>query len=121
MTMTDLFLVDGQPMLVPDGDMAISAEDIVSADSGRDESGALHRFGVRQGLGSWLFSYTRLTREEYGYMESLFGGKDTFRFTYPAPNGTAQTVTAYRSKHDILLHCAATGLYRNYQFRITAC
>ena len=119
---TDLFLIDGQPMLAPDENMEISAEDIDTADSARDESGFLHRFVARQGVGEWTFSYTYLTGEEYAYMESLFAGKATFRFTYPDyAGGAPKTITAYRKKHDFVLHSAVTGQLRNYQFSITGC
>ena len=40
---TDLFLIDGQPMLAPDENVEISVEDIDASDSGRDESGVMHR------------------------------------------------------------------------------
>ena len=120
---TDLFLIDGQPILAPDENVEISMEDIDASDSGRDESGVMHRFVVRQGVGKWTFSYACLTREEYAYMERLFAGKGTFRFTYPdcADNGSPKEITAYRSKHGILWQSAATGQFRNYQFSIICC
>lgn len=120
---TDLFLIDGQPMLAPDANVEISMEDIDAADSGRDESGVMHRFVVRQGVGKWTFSYAYLTGEEYAYMESLFAGKATFRFTYPdcADGEQAKVITAYRSKHGILWQSAATGQFRNYSFNIISC
>ena len=120
---TNLFMIDGMPVLVPDENVEISMEDIDASDSGRDESGVMHRFVVRQGVGKWTFSYGCLTGEEYAYMESLFAGKATFRFTYPdcAAGGEANTVTAYRSKHGILWQSAATGQFRNYSFSIIGC
>ncbi len=120
---TNLFLIDGKPMLVPDEDLEISMEDIDAADSGRDESAYMHRFVVRHGVGKWNFSYAYLTKEEYAYMEALFAGKGTFQFARPADGGADQPVTteAYRSKHAILWHSAATGQYRNYQFSIIEC
>lgn len=122
MKTTDLFLVDGQPMLAPDAGLPLHVEDMEAADSGRDESGALHRFIVRQGMLHWDFSYARLTQKEYAYMENLFAGKTTFRFVYPsAVDGSRQEVTAYRSKHGILWHSAADGQFRDYQFRVSAC
>jgi len=121
MKTTELFRIDRQPMLVPDGDMTLHLEDVEEADSGRDESGVLHRFVLRQGVQSWAFSYARLTREEYAYMESLFAGKSTFRFTYPAADGTLREAEAYRSKHSILWNSAANGQFRDYQFRIVLC
>ena len=120
---TDLFLIDGVPMLAPDADMELSMEDIDAPDSGRDESGIMHRFVVRRNVGKWTFSYGNITQQEYGYMESLFAGKDSFQFSYPShtDSGQQKTVTAYRSKHGILWHSAATGQFRNYQFSIVQC
>ena len=120
---TDLFLIDGQPILTPDENVEISMEDIDASDSGRDESGVMHRFVVRQDVGKWNFSYAYLTQQEYAYMESLFAGKSVFRFAYPdcAQGGQTKVITAYRSKHGILWHSAATGQFRNYQFSIIGC
>jgi len=120
---TTLFLIDGKPMLVPDENMEISMEDIEASDSVRDESGVMHRFVVRQGVGKWTFSYGSLTQQDYAYMEDLFAGKSTFVFTHPSPEDSTQAVktTAYRGKHSILWHCAASGQFRNYQFSIIAC
>lgn len=120
---TDLFLIDGQPMLVPDADMEISLEDIDASDSGRDESAVMHRFVVRRGVGKWTFSYARMTKQEYGYMESLFAGKDSFQFTCPSYVNPAQSTvrTAYRSKHGISWRSVITGEFRNYQFSIIEC
>lgn len=120
MRKTELFTIDGEPMLVPDADLSILEEDVVSSDSGLDESGVYHRFGVRRGIKSWEFSYSRLTGEEYAYMEGLFAGKDTFAFGF-AFGGTTQEVTAYRSKRSIAWHNAADDQLRNYRFRITQC
>ena len=117
-----MFTIDGEPVLVPDGDLAYSEEDLVSSDSGYDESGIYRRFVTRHSVKNWDFTYSRLTQEEYAYMESLFGGKDTFSFGYRSNlDDTSQEVTAYRSKHSILWHSAADGQFRDYRFRITAC
>lgn len=120
---TDLFLIDGQPMLAPDENMEMLLEDLEAADSCRDESGFLHRFALRQSVGTWKFSYAYLTEEEYAYMESLFTGKETFQFTYPewGQNGAAMEITAYRNRHKILLEKANAGCFRNYQFSIQGC
>ena len=120
---TDLFLIDGQPMLVPDENMEISREDIDASDSGRDESGFMHRFVVRYGVGKWAFSYAHLTQEEYAYMEALFQGKDTFAFSYTDCSGGGKKVNtlAYRTKHGISWKSAATGEFRNYSFNIIEC
>lgn len=122
MRTTDLFTIDGKPILVPDGNLAFSEEDVETLDSGADENGLYHRFVLRRNVPSWDFSYSRLSREEYAYMEGLFGQKDTFTFAFESPyNGVRQEITAYRSKHSILWHCAADGQFRDYRFRIIAC
>ena len=122
MRKTELFTIDGQPMLVPDGDLLMQEEDVVSSDSGWDESGVYHRFCVRKAVKSWDFSYSRLTREEYAYMEKLFAGKNTFCFEFTsAIDDSRQEVVAYRSKRSILWHSATDGQFRDYRFRITEC
>lgn len=119
---TDLFLIDGQPMLAPDENLQITAEDVEAVDSVRDESGFLHRFVVRQGVETWNFSYDYLTGEEYAYMEQLFAGKESFQFTYPHCGiGEAKVITACRREHGIQWQSAATGQFRNYKFSIIAC
>ena len=120
---TELFLIDGLPVLAPDENMKISVEDVEAPDSGRDESGVLHRFMLRQGVGQWSFFYTRLTEQEYAYMESLFAGKSTFQFAYPdcADNNRQKEITAYRSKHEIRWQSAATGGLCDYSFQIQGC
>lgn len=121
MRKTTLFTVDGQPMIVPDGDLSMQEKDVVSTDSGLDESGVYHLFGVRKDVKSWDFSYSRLTGEAYAYLEELFAGKDTFSFGFvSAADGSRQVVTAYREGRSILWHTAG-GEYRNYRFRITEC
>lgn len=115
--LTELFLIDGQPMLAPDADVALVVEDLEASDSGMDESAYYHRFVVRQGLGRWQFFYRELTEQEYAYVESLFAGKDSFQFTYPsAENGG---VTAYRKKQETQWH--SLNRLRNYQFTIVQC
>lgn len=121
--MENIFLIDGEPMLIPDADMELSFEDLDGASAGRDESGVMHRQVLRQKVGKWSFVYSRLSREEYAYMERLFAGKSHFQFTYPSltqPDGTS-TVTAYRTSHGIGWHNAKTGWFRNYKFSIIEC
>ncbi len=119
---TELFLIDGLPMLAPDENMEISLEDVEASDSGRDESGFLHRFMLRQGVGKWKFSYARLTQQEYAYMESLFAGKSAFRFAYPrCADGQQEEITAYRSKHEVRWQSAKTCGLCDYSFYIIGC
>lgn len=114
-------LIDGKPILVPDADVQIECTDLDSPESGRDESGWLHRLVQRRQVKSWHLTYSVLTAEEYRYMESLFAGKDTFPLDYRDRNGEPARCEAYRSKHSITLRSAKTGIFRNYNFHIIEC
>ena len=120
MNTTTIFLIDGQPVLTPDAGLLLGTDDLESKDSGRDESGTLHRFLLGPEMARWEFVYDRLTAAEYAYMEGLFAGKSTFSFTCPGSSGP-RVVTAYRDKHSICWDSAADGLYRDYRFRIQSC
>lgn len=113
--------IDGKPMLMPDEGVEISRSDLDSEDSGRDESGVLHRQMVREKVTTLGYSYAVLTREEYRYMQSLFKGKATFVFTYLDEDGQARKTTAYCSKNNITLHNAKTGIYKKLKFNIIEC
>lgn len=120
---THIFAVNGLPLLVPDGEVAVSYEDLDSADAGRDEAGFMHRIVVRSKVPAWEFSYGYLTEEEKNYMEGLFGEDGTFLFTHPSrldSSRQAQTL-CYRSKYSIAWKNAKTGLWSGYSFRIIAC
>ncbi len=120
---TTRFAINGAPMLVPDEDVGFSYEDLDSADSGRDESGVMHRIPVRFKVGSWSFSYTHLTEEEKRYMEALFPDAAEFDFTHPDRLDASKSVTckAYRSKYGISWRNARTGLWSGYSFNIIQC
>ena len=51
MTLTELYKIDGKPMVAPDADVQMSFEDLDGAQSGRDESGFMHRILVRRKVG----------------------------------------------------------------------
>ena len=120
---TDKFTINGRPMLVPDAEVSVNYEDLDSADSGRDESGVMHRIVARFKVASWDFSYAHLTEEEKQYMESLFPDTPTFTFSHPhRQDATIQEEsTCYRSKYGISWKNAATGLWSGYSFRIVEC
>lgn len=115
------FRIDGKQLLIPDADIALSKSDLDSSDSGRDESGVMHRVVVRYRVRTWAFSYSDLTAEEYRYMESLFSGKTDFIFTFRDLDGRLKTCRAYCSNNSITYHNAKLGLYKNYKFNIIEC
>lgn len=123
MKTTDKFLIDGKPMLVPDAGVGFNYEDLDSSDSGRDQSGYMHRVILRRKVPSWNFNFTGVTAEEYAYMESLFPDTPTFQFTHPsrADDTVLETTKCYRSKYGISWQNAVTGLWSGYSFNIISC
>ena len=115
------FLINGQPILVPDGDVELSYQDLDSASAGRDESGFMHRIRVRRRVAAWGFTYFALDREAYHYMESLLGEDPVFTFTYPGTDGKTKTCQAYCAKTGLTYENAKLGLYRNYKFSVIQC
>lgn len=120
---TERFQINGVPMLAPDAEVAVSYEDLDAADSGRDESGFMHRIVVRYKVGSWKFEYAHLTEEEKQYMESLFPDAGSFQFTHPSRQNAAvaEQTLCYRSKYGISWKNARTGLWSGYSFSIIEC
>lgn len=114
-------LIDEQPVLVPDDDMDLAANDLDSDESGRDEGGFMHRIVLREGIRTMPLVYSHLNHEDYRYMESLFRGKHEFTLKYRDPGGKIFKYTAYRSKYGITLHNHSTGIYKNYKFNIIEC
>ena len=114
-------LIDGKPILVPDQDMEMEYSDLDSPETGRDESGVMHRIVLRQGVRKISIHYGSLTREEYLYMRSLFAGKSEFAVTYRDHDGFEDTFLAYQACHSITVHNARTGLYKNYKLTLIEC
>lgn len=120
---TNLFLINGKQMLAPDADVGVSYADLDADDSGRDESGYMHRIVVRYKVGTWSFEYASITEAEKRYLEELFGETPDFEFTHPDRLNAEKQVTckAYRSKYNTAWHNARTGQWRNYKFNIIEC
>ena len=120
---TDLFLINGKPILAPDEKVAVSYEDLDDSNSGRDEAGFMHRQVLRYKVPVWSFSYSYLTEQERQYMESLFPDAPTFQFTCPSRlnASVAETHTCYRSKYGISWKSARSGLWMGYSFQIIGC
>ncbi len=115
------YLINGAPLLVPDGEVALAAADLDAADAGRDESGVMHRIRVRKRVKTWGFKYFALRAEQYAYLHTLLAEHGTFTFTYPLPDGTPATCRAYCSNDSITYCDSRLGLYRNYHFNIIEC
>lgn len=120
---TELFKINGKPFLVPDAEVSIKYEDLVSSDSGRDEAGYMRRIVLRHKVPTWSFRYENLTEEEKNYMESLFAEENDFQFSHPARKNAEQqeTTVCYRNTCSIAWKNAVTGLWGGYAFDIVSC
>lgn len=121
--LTDLFKINGKPMFAPDADIDFSYEDLDSEDTGRDESGYMHRIVVRYKVMSGAFEFSHISEADMRYMESLFPDESDFEFTRPSRLNSDIPVTTrcYRSKYGISWRNAKTGQWRNYKFSIIEC
>lgn len=117
------FKIDGNPMLVPDAPLSASYEDVLSSDSGKDESGVMHVIPLRAKASKWTFVYSSLTEAEKNYMESIFPDSATFDFTAPDRTDASKTVTAkaHRTSYGIAYYDEVQGLWKNYKFVIQEC
>ena len=122
-SLTELFQINGNPILAPDAEVSVNYEDIDGADAGRDQAGFMHRSMLRCKVPSWTFTYTWLTEEEKNYMESLFGQEAAFVLTHPSrlDAKVAEQTQCYRSKYGICWRSAKSGLWGNYSFTVIAC
>lgn len=119
----DFYQVDGQPMPAPDEEPEFSFADLDASDSGRDESGVMHRIVVREKVGTWSFTYAYLSDEDLAYLQGLFAGKAQFTFTHPVfgNSNATETCTAYMSQCSAVWKNQRTGLWRNFKFNIIEC
>ena len=114
-------LIDGHPILAPDAGVTISFEDLDSSESGRDESGFMHRVVLRKDVCKIPLDYAFLTNDEYLYMESLFQGKTDFQVEMRTFDGGLKSFRAYRSKHSITVSDVKSKTHKNYSFNIVEC
>lgn len=121
MMLCEEFKIDGTSVVAPDAEVEMSRKDIESADSGKDESGVLHRFLLRTGVRAWKFNYSHLTKAEYQYMENLLSGKASFAFSFPKENGATGSCTAYCPSTSVAIYNIRTGMYSSYSFEIIEC
>lgn len=121
MNTTNIFRINGSPIVTPDaGGVRVSFSNITAGSSGRDEAGYFRPEFVRYNVGEWKFTYSGVTEEERAYMESLFVNEPFFEFSYPDRLDSSKTVFTYarRTKTSITWYDAAIGLWKNYGFTI---
>lgn len=112
------FQINGTPMLNPDRGIGYEENDIMSEDSGRDESGFMHYFVVRKGVKTWKFVYSVLEPDEYVYIKNQLKDKNGFTFMYKDETGEIHQTTAYSTKVSTEYWSARRGVYKNLEFEI---
>lgn len=115
------FQIDGQPVPMPDADLAVSIRDMETEDSGADESGVMHRFLLRQHVRNFVLAYEELTQEEFRYLRALVEGKNTFRVQYRNTDGQPVQLTGYCSGYSLRVHNARLGIYKGMKLEIWEC
>lgn len=108
--------IDGSPILIPDAGIKVSRTDLDADDSGRDESGIMHRIPVRFRVNTWEIPYSALSVDEYEYLTSLTDGKAEFEFVI-----FGKTYTAYCSNDSVSVLDVVTGAYRDFSLKIIEC
>ena len=123
MNVTGQFRINGAELLVPDENVEMTFTDIECGDSDYDESGFYHRMVQRHRVGSWRFSFSRLSQEEYAYLVRILPQSGVFTFTYPAPDDCTQTLTtpAYLSGHTVALKSLKDKTFRELKFTVNEC
>lgn len=115
-------LIDGRPVVAPDAGLEMQMTDLDTQESGRDESGFMHRVILRKDVRTFILQYAFLTLEEYQYMKKLIcpaGG--TFTLSFRDEWGKQATTKAYCSNHTVSVQDGKKGLYRNLKFHIIEC
>ena len=114
------FKVDGSPLPVMDADIEVSVEALDSSESGRDESGVMHRIVIAEKT-IVTIHYGTLTLREYKHIMSLFRGKAEFCFCWIDENGVLIKYQAYCSKLTATIHNRKLGIYKNMSLKIIEC
>lgn len=112
----DTLLIDELPLPCPDENVVISENDLDSEDTGRDESGYMHRFVLRPKVKTWEFPYAFLSAADYAYINSLIEDKAEFQVDFWG----VQTI-AYCSNISATIQNVLTGDYRDVTLKIIEC
>lgn len=115
----EYFAVDGIPFLLPDGPVKTTCQDVLSPESGQDESGCMHRFVLGHNRRTWEFTYRNLTQKEKIYIDSLFARKERFTFTHPEDDQGRSKSQCYCHDVTMVWRTAEADPWGDYTFRIT--
>ena len=117
---TLLFSVNGRPLPVPDGEVAVTYTDVEAMNPVRDQDGFLHRCVLRSAVAAWDFYYQCLTEPERQWLESLFPATgEPFLFVHPDREDLHKPAASlcYREKCTVALR-DSRGIWSDCRFRI---
>ena len=123
MNLTQRYMIENTPVVVPNAGVQLRVSDIEAEESGRDESGYLHRVVLRAGLGTWVLRYRDMSQEEYAYMMALLPGAGSFLFTHPDKADPARSNVSRCCITDVQAgsHDALSGKSRELKITVTQC
>lgn len=105
---TGTWMVNSSPIYIPDADITIEHNNLVSEASGRDESGYNHIKWLRRDVRKVGLRYAMMTGDELKYLRNLMQGQE-FEFTYAEENGTT-TIDAYTGEMQATLFTRIGGV-----------
>lgn len=82
MRYSTIYFMDDAPLIAPNDGVRQRLEQVSSPESGRDEAGFYHSRLLRADVHVWELGYKDLTRQEYDYLLTLAGKKESFVFRY---------------------------------------
>ena len=114
------WMVGDSHIYIPSTPCNVEHSNVVSPDSGRDESGLMHIFWARRDVRKVLLVYNAITATELTYMMNLMQGKE-FDFTF-YDQGTIQTFHGYvgESKYEFFSYSDLyeQPVYTNFKINV---
>ena len=103
-----LWMVNSNPIYIPDVDVSIEHNHLADEGSGRDEQGYMHIQWLRRNIAKVGIKYAVMTGEELTYMRELMQGQE-FSFTYPDEN-EVRTIQGYTGDIKATLYTRFNGV-----------
>lgn len=103
-----LWMVNSNPIYIPDADISITHSHLASEDSGRDESGYMHIHWLRRDILKVGIKYALMTGDELEHLRNLMQGQE-FQFTFPNENST-KTIHGYSGEITGTLYTRFNGV-----------
>lgn len=116
-----MWMVNSNPIYIPDVDVSITHSHLAGEGSGRDESGYMHIQWLRRDIVKVGLKYAVMTGPELAYMRELMQGQE-FNFTFPDENGT-KTIYGYAGEITGSLYTRFNGvdIYKDVTVNVVEC